>query len=41
MAYWWDKVKTEEFLVLEEDHLSGDGELTLVDFSMMAYYWTG
>ena len=41
MAYWWDKVKTEEFLVLEDDHLSGDGELTLVDFSMMAYYWTG
>jgi|GEM_PF-6399128 len=26
---------------IEHDRLNGDGEITIVDFSIMAFYWTG
>jgi hypothetical protein len=40
-AYWFRRTISSEFIVIENDQLSGDSKIDLVDFSILAYYWTG
>jgi hypothetical protein len=40
-AYWYKRPLSADFKVKEAAKLNGDGKIDLVDFSIMAYYWTG
>lgn len=40
-AYWFRRTISPEFIIIENDQLSGDSKIDLVDFSILAYYWTG
>lgn len=40
-AFWYHRPLSSAFMVIEDDRLNGDGAVTLIDFSLMAYYWTG
>jgi len=40
-AYWYKKPLSVIFKILEEEKLNGDGIISIVDFSVIAFYWTG
>jgi hypothetical protein len=40
-AYWYKRPISDTFKVIEKQWLNGDGKISLVDFSIIAYYWTG
>lgn len=40
-AYWWERVLTQEAKDKVDAKLWPDGIITLRDFSVMAFYWTG
>jgi hypothetical protein len=40
-AFWYKRPLSAEFLAREQKHLNGDGKIDLIDFSIMAFYWTG
>lgn len=40
-AFWYKRSSSTAFRLLEKDYLSGDGQVDLRDFSIMAYHWTG
>lgn len=40
-AFWYHRTLGPAFITPELERLNGDGVVTLADFSLMAYYWTG
>lgn len=40
-AFWYRRTLDASFITPEFERLNGDGMVTLADFSLMAYYWTG
>lgn len=40
-AYWYKRVLSDTFKLVEIERLNGDGKIDLVDFSIMAFHWTG
>ena len=39
MAYWYHRTLTDQVRATVDQN--GDGQITLTDFSIMVYYWTG
>jgi len=40
-AFWYKKALSVSFQAIEKEKLNGDGRVDLVDFSIMAFNWTG
>lgn len=40
-AFWYKKVLSKDFLIIENSKLNSDNKIDLIDFSIMAFHWTG
>lgn len=41
LAFWYNKLLSNDFREIEREFFNGDGVVNLIDFSIMAFYWTG